>query len=80
MTLNEREAFELVTESATGRLIVEGSLSISAIALSASRPFLSLSGSLRKVVPERLSSVSQPTFFSQQSRAQPGGRVEGGLD
>ena len=53
--------------SSTGRLIIDGCASISAIAFFSVRPSLSLSGSLRNVVPARLSSVSQPAFFAQPS-------------
>src|SRR5665213_2496946 len=53
--------------SSTGRLIIDGCASISAMAFFSVRPSLSLSGSLRKVVPARLSSVSQPAFLAQPS-------------
>ena len=43
-------------------MIIDGWASISAIAFFSVRPALSASGSLRKVVPARLSSASQPTW------------------
>ena len=53
--------------SSTGRLMIEGCASISLSAFASVRPSLSLSGSLRKVVPALLSRISQPTFFVQPS-------------
>src|SRR3546814_1674907 len=51
--------------STTGRRIIAGWSSISALALAASRSALSVSASLRKVVPLLLSSLSQPTASIQ---------------
>src|SRR5262245_46545752 len=53
--------------SSTGRLIIDGCAVIRAIAFFSVSPSLSLSGSARKVVPARLSSVSQPTSRDQPS-------------
>ena len=47
--------------------MIEGCASISAIAFFSVRPSLSLSGSLRNVVPALFSSVSQPAFLIQPS-------------
>src|SRR5262245_14158184 len=60
--------------SSTGRLIIDGWASINAIALFSSSPAWSAGGSLRKVVPERLSNVSHPTCRDQsasRSRSMP---------
>src|SRR4030095_10160720 len=54
--------------SSTGRLIIDGCLSINPIALAAERLPLSFSGNFLNVVPARFRSVSQPTFFAQRSR------------
>src|SRR5579871_4888604 len=53
--------------SSIGRLIAEGCASISLIALSALRFALSFSGSLRKLMPARLSTVSQPSSLHHVS-------------
>ena len=53
--------------SSTGRLIIDGCASISAMAFFSVTPSLSLSGNFLNVVPARLSSVSQPAFFAQPS-------------
>ena len=56
--------------SSTGRLIIDGCASISSTALASSIPCRSASGSLRKVVPARLSSRSQPSSAAHpRSRA-----------
>jgi hypothetical protein len=44
----------------TGRLIIDGWFDISAIAFRSDKPDLSASDNFRKVVPARLSTVSQP--------------------
>src|SRR3546814_15978525 len=64
----------LSAASSTGRLIIDGCAIISAIALSASSPSRSASGSLRNVVPALLSKVSQPSLphhCSSRSRSIP---------
>ncbi len=59
--------------SSTGRLIIDGCSRINAMALRASRFFFFSSGSLRKVVPARFSTVSHPAWSTQRFEV---GRVD----
>src|SRR4051812_39708832 len=58
---------KVLPRSSTGRLIIDGCSSMSFTALGSVRLALAPSGSLRKVVPARFSSTSQPAERTQDS-------------